>query len=495
MHQQNIQNMYTAVQNNDGFNVIVIVSSSSEQAEYWQERLQASRGTVIGEQTKVISVEEDWPGGAGQLLGTLYAWNKAQTQFDLKGLLESGGSVAMYHTAGKGTRMAPLPAAEANNKSAIKLPRMIMINGVMTPITVLEAVIFQTGIFASSRSARLCVYWGDQVFIPSQPVQFSGRHHAEILDIRGTVPQDSKIWESEWQSYGLIIPAEDDEVLQREKQSWDDLQGLIDFGVAKPDQSGCLVLGKSLGSFSLSSMLLVALLQEFAPELTKRQGKMDTDPHLWMPLTSGKDDFISRGGDASHWDRIEVFRQQYLVDNKEGIGIFGDTDIGAQTMWWDYGQVQLYHRNFLKALENSFEGKCLRGFYDLEKYWIGSASQDGLKIENSILVDTQVMGKVQNSLLVGVGADDIDITDSVIISSTLSNISADSALVYNCADLRDMQLPCGEVLADVIVPGKSLIRMRTQLTCDGKEDWETTLPGNKYSFESLCRLVANSQEE
>ena len=133
MHRSNIRDMYAAVETGRGFDVIVAVSSSAEQGEFWQERLEASRGTVIGHKTQVISMEEDWVGGAGQLLGTLYAWKMARTNHNLMQLLQDGRSIAMYHTAGKGTRMAPIPTTEANNKSAIKLPRMLYINGEKKP--------------------------------------------------------------------------------------------------------------------------------------------------------------------------------------------------------------------------------------------------------------------------------------------------------------------------------------------------------------------------
>ena len=72
-------------------------------------------------------------------------------------------SVGLYHTAGKGTRLAPLPGAENNNKPGVKLPATIKINNQNVSITILEAVIKQTGVYASSRKGRLSVFWGDQV--------------------------------------------------------------------------------------------------------------------------------------------------------------------------------------------------------------------------------------------------------------------------------------------------------------------------------------------
>ena len=499
MHQQNIADMYTAVETDGGFDVVIVVSSSANQTEFWQERLQDTLGKVMSRKARVISVEEDWPGGAGQLLGTLYAWEKAHQQVNLTDIIQSGGTVAMYHTAGKGTRMAPLPAAEANNKSAIKLPRLIEINGEQSAITMLEAVIFQTGIFAASRGGRLCVFWGDQVFIPSKPIAFGEHCHAEILSVRAQIPNDEDEWRDKWQSYGLIIPDPKTEgALQREKQCWSDLQDLINNGPIKPDKNGRIILGKSLGCFSISYELLFTLLNEFSREISGKSAKMDTDPHLWMPLTSTREEFIACGGDAILWDRLEEFKKRFLEQHRQAKVLFGDKDVGAETIWWDYGQVQLYHGNFLKALDESFEGQCLRQFFDLEAYWIRSYNSDALSIENSMLLDSTVKGAIKNSVLVGVSADELDVSDSVIMRSSLSRLRATRALMYNCIDLADVTLSSGEIMADVFLPSSEQAgrtRMRTDLSRDGKEDWDHVIKGNPCSFAALSELMSAQSKE
>ena len=49
----------------EGFDVVIICCSSSLQAKYWQQRLEAGRGSILPVSSIVVSVEEDWPGGAG----------------------------------------------------------------------------------------------------------------------------------------------------------------------------------------------------------------------------------------------------------------------------------------------------------------------------------------------------------------------------------------------------------------------------------------------
>lgn len=60
-------------------------------------------------------------------------------------------------------RLAPLPGAENNNKPGVKLPSSLEIDGVQVPLTILEAVLKQTGVYAANRKGRLSVFWGDQV--------------------------------------------------------------------------------------------------------------------------------------------------------------------------------------------------------------------------------------------------------------------------------------------------------------------------------------------
>jgi hypothetical protein len=109
------------------FDVTIVCTTDDHQAAYWMSILE--NGMLQGK--KVLAVSEDWTasGGAGNGLGTLYAWTKAcalastkyaDEGFDLAAQLADGSvSAALYHTAGKGTRMAPLPASENNNKPGV----------------------------------------------------------------------------------------------------------------------------------------------------------------------------------------------------------------------------------------------------------------------------------------------------------------------------------------------------------------------------------------
>ncbi len=61
MVQRNIEYMNRL----EGFDVVMICCSSSQQADYWQKRLEKGKGSILPPNCTVLSVEEDWIGGAG----------------------------------------------------------------------------------------------------------------------------------------------------------------------------------------------------------------------------------------------------------------------------------------------------------------------------------------------------------------------------------------------------------------------------------------------
>ncbi|MHC1636333.1 MAG: LbetaH domain-containing protein [Candidatus Methanospirareceae archaeon] len=488
MHLDNIDDMHRAVEEGEGFDAIVVVSPTGKLANFWKDKLEKARGVLIADKTRIFSIEEDWEGGAGQLLGTLYAYKKLKAEID--DLLSKGGKVAIYHTAGEGRRLYPLTLAEALNKPAVKLPRIIETKHEGHFLTILEAVIFQTSIFASSREGRLCVFWGDQIFIPEKKTDFEGDCHAEIFDIRQEIPRDEETWRREWQNYGLIIPTTNGEVLQREKQTWEGIRKLMDAGLIKPDASGRLIVGKSLGSFSISHPFLRALFEEFSTELAQKHGKLDTDPHLWMPLTSKEEEFVAQGGDRSLWRRLNKFKKRFLAAEGGGKKLLKDKNLGDNTLWWDFGRTDLYYFNLLKLLEDSYEGECLRRFFGVGKHWIRSHDDDKLRIRNSVIVGCDISaGEVEGCVLFGVKADELKTYDSVIVNSLLSKADVKGALVYGCIDFEDMKLSSGEVVADTFLK-RGRVRMYTELRRDGKRDWRIKLRKNYYSYEEMSKILA-----
>jgi hypothetical protein len=82
------------------YDVIIVCTGNASQEKYWQKRLEKGLGVFSPKSSIVLAVHEDWVGGAGNGLGTLYAYKKAciaanARDIDLPKMLKDGASVAL----------------------------------------------------------------------------------------------------------------------------------------------------------------------------------------------------------------------------------------------------------------------------------------------------------------------------------------------------------------------------------------------------------------
>ncbi|OQR82023.1 hypothetical protein THRCLA_11201 [Thraustotheca clavata] len=485
-----------------GYDVVIVCCSTPYQATYWQKRLMATRGTISPSDMKVITVYEDWVGGAGNGLGTLYAYQKAVVEgkvlygnsFDLtKELREKKISVALYHTAGKGTRLAPLPGSENNNKPGVKLPAMLKVEDNYVPMTILEAVIKQTGVYAPSRRGRLSVFWGDQVFIPSAKVEYTPVHHVDILATLAPMPSEKEWKEKGLEKYGLIAVNGANEAAQVDKVSHATaLRLLADFGQVKS-------VGTSLGSFSVDHDMLVSLLEEFEQELQQKEGKLDTDPHFWMPLTLPLSAYVEVMGQKGvptekstrHYDRMQTMLQKFYTSRREKLGLFGCIDVGSAAYWWDYGQLKLYLKNNSLVTENTTEALALRSFLGIQDPLMWSELGDSVTTHKVAVLGSKISrGRIISSVLSGVAADTVDVEDSILINVTARHVKAKRCVLYNVTseDIKGLDLEPGTVLVGVLLPNGDRLVVESKLSICGGDAWKTTLDNNVHSFEQIYVL-------
>lgn len=464
-----------------GMDIIIVVTNSQKQEDYWQEALIRSSGYSYPSYSKVIVIHEDWPGGAGNGLGTLYAYQKAIKKarmlydIDLLDEQENGAAIAMYHTAGKGTRLAPLPASECNNKSAVKLPA-VKPDGSL--VTILEAVIRQTAIYAAGRKSRLSVFWGDQIFIPSF-VPWQSTHHVDVLACLMPLPTREEWQRKQLSQYGLICVSEQKSAKLLEKVDYDTVVRLCESGQAEPKG----LFGTSLGSFSVSYDLLCALLDEFAFELRNKRGKLDSDPHFWMPLSLDEATYarLMMNKGVAEFDARQLHKRlqklkhrlQWAYDEP----FFGVVDVGNDTYWWDFGSVKSYYQNCLKLIEDSAEGEAIRTFFGSSELLPNGVYQQNCDIQT---------GDIRNSVLVGVKAKSLTIENCVIVNSAFQELSGDGSLFYSARDSKPIHLPKNSVRSDVFLYYPlGHIKMHSNLSRDGNKDWNICLNGNPLSYAEL----------
>jgi len=489
------------MQAESGYEVTIVCTSDSQQAAFWQRHLDAAKGKVTPTSGTVLAVDEDWPGGAGNFLGTLYAWRKACEKLkkecgrDLFSELEAGASVAIFHTAGKGTRMAPLPGAENNNKPGVRLP-------VCGAISILEGVIRQTGAYAASRASRLSVFWGDQIFVPSVSAKYTPEHHVDIVCALGPMPSAEEWASRGLEKYGLIAARADGSVAAMlEKVSHAEalaqLAGL----------EGVEFVGTSLGSFSLSAPLLKALSNHFAQELEAKAGKMDSDPHVWMPMTLSREAYaalmvkkglLDEAAAGAHHDRIARLLRSFNLSAGGLRGLFGGVAVGLDLSWWDYGLLKLYTKNSLLLTEDSDDARLARAFFGiLERGRIDSASDLGAcKADGaSVISDTCVTcGEVSSSVVLGVTAQEVKAEGAVLVNTCAKRILASKgAVAYNVVDTSEEGLVLGpqEVRAGVFTtdPKHPYFEMRSNTAeVDGGKAFRERVCGNTMSFQEVYDL-------
>ncbi len=491
----------------EGYDVVIVCCSGEKQADYWQARLSAVRGQVLPASCKVLAVFEDWGGdGAGNGLGTLYAYQKAVIKakslydgYELHTeLVAKRASAALYHTAGKGTRLAPLPGAENNNKPGVKLPATLSVGGHDVPMTILEAVLKQTGVYAPMRKGRLSVFWGDQVFVPTVPVAaYTPVHHADILCSLGPMPSAEE-WEAKGlDKYGLIAVNSNEEAAQVEKVTHATAKTLLgSFGAVTK-------VGVSLGSFSLSASILVALLEEFKTELVEKTAKLDTDPGLWMALTLSKEAYIQlleakktpASESGPHFDRMQAMLARFRAAGKggeeSGMGLFGAVDIGQGAYWWDYGQLKLYFMNNISVTHTDDESRLYREFLGVP---VGRRARaevgEGVGVdEESVLSAVQVKGgTIAKSVLTNVSAIAVEAQGAVLVNVTARKVVAGrGAVLYNVVDDSEEGLVLGEkeVLVGVFDEAGKQQQMASHAERDGGVWWKKEIRPGQPTFEQI----------
>eukprot|EP00984_Skeletonema_dohrnii_P012423 scaffold5038_cov147-Skeletonema_dohrnii-CCMP3373.AAC.5 len=496
------------------FDVTIICTTDDFQASYWMDRLSSGVCKSSSDSTNnypmVIAVSEDWSSssGAGNGLGTLYAFQKAcnvakeKYGADLaQELMEGKISAALYHTAGKGTRLAPLPASENNNKPGVKLPVCHQLaDGSYEPITVLEAVVRQTGIYASSRSGRLSVFWGDQIFVPTAPFKYTPTHHVDIMCTLEEEPPTEKVWkEKGLEKYGVIAVSGGGNAAQVEKVDHPTAMRML------KNLGDIARVGPSLGSFSVSAKMLQALCDEFSSELAAKDGKLDTDPHFWMPLTLPQDEYISlmsqKGVDEqesrSHHLRMAKMKESFLSANPE-LGMFGSVDVGSNACWWDYGLLKLYIANNLKLSEEGDDADLLRRFFGVTGRTMNSeisgVTVDGSASAFSCKAKSGSVGA--NAVIAAVEAEEIQIGEGAIVVNCAAKkiIAGKGAVLYNLVSESDDGIVAedGDVIVSVTDTEGSSMLLRSKTSICGGKAWKQVLDGNKMSFEEVHKQNRDS---
>lgn len=366
-------------------------------------------------------------------------------------------------------------------------------------MTVLEAVVQQTGIYAPSRKGRLSVFWGDQVFLPSVDFVYKPTHH---VDIMCTLLGDSAPTAEEWAAqgldkYGVIAVLKQKDGDDSKKIAEAAQVEKVDHATATKmlGQLGTIgQVGPSLGSFSVSGQFLKAMLEEYSSELTAKEAKMDTDPHFWMPLTLSEEDYIylmtQKGIEEStskpHYQRMKKFSEKF--DKGPSMGLFGAVDVGKDACWWDYGQLKLYSKNSLLLLDDKNpESALLRKFLSIED-GPQTGTVDGVTIDHSYSFASKIFsGTMKDSLICQVTTQDLNADGAIVVNCVAPKITAGKGcILYNLMSDTDIVASDGQVMVAVNTEASdSSLVLKSRMDIDGGKAWKKVVEGNDMSFEQV----------
>lgn len=379
----------------------------------------------------------------------------------------------------------------------MKLPATHKIGGNNTVITILEAVIKQTGCYAKSRIGRLSVFWGDQVFIPTAPVEYNATYHVDILCSLGPMLSEAEWKEKGMDKYGLIAQSKNGSAAQVEKVSHSTAVKLLS------TLGDIESVGASLGSFSLSAVMLMTLLAEFSVELESKQGKLDSDPHFWMPMTLSKEAYaeimaqkgVTEENANAHYARIEQMIEKFNdnPDSKSHMGLFGPVDVGQNVYWWDYGQLKLYVHNSLLMADTSIDAQLMRQFFGLGERLIVDTEINSSNVDSQSCLSNCIIGDgfVKKSVLCNVQTDYIEATECVLVNVTAKRIIASpGSVAYNVVstDPNGLVLVNGSVNACIFNEDADMTLIRSHVSIDGGKYWDEKVENNNNTFGELYEM-------
>jgi hypothetical protein len=257
-------------------------------------------------------------------------------------------------------------------------------------------------------------------------------------------------------------------------------------------------VGPSLGSFSVSAKILEALCVEFKNELAAKDGKLDTDPHFWMPLTLPQDEYISlmsqkgveHDESRAHHVRMTKMKLAFLTANPE-LGLFGAVDVGSNACWWDYGLLKLYIANNLKLSQEGPDADLLRRFFGVTSRIMNSevsgVAVDGTASLFSCKAKSGTVGA--HATMAAVEAQEIQIGDDAIVVNCAAKkiVAGKGAVLYNIVDESEEGITAedGDVFVSVgNVDGSSML-LKSKITICGGNAWKQVLDGNIMSFEDV----------
>ncbi len=406
MWNENILSSLRIVQQNNGLDLVTVVSGTETDRMYWQEHFNKTSRDVFRRDgtTSTISISEITR--KGNFLGTINAWNLTK-----QAILKDGGNFPsislMSMVFGEGKRLSPFTQALGNRKPAFPTPmwgaysktylRMADLSNLYNNIL--------TNHLEQSGFQGYVVKWGDEAIIPGLKWNAKKNEYFGVDAIRSVFKTDvtpdlarEKDWVLTDTRTGLMRFQYSRQDINSLKQRISELgEGSYDFGV-------------NLGSLALSYDFLEIAAHVLQDDVADPRKWVDWDPYVWIALFCR--DKSEWEAELSYEDRcgktgirdlearypdfyIKISKVRAALEAKTGRSFtvrvldFGDI------LWTDYG-LHLSLRKSLDLLTTDFvEGRVSRELFGIANVRdqkgniiIRSSIPEDADIQRSVIVDT-----------------------------------------------------------------------------------------------------------
>jgi hypothetical protein len=403
--QNNIHTIKEIIQHNHGPQVVNVVSGSSADRTYWQDRLERTKQDIFRAdgQTRIISSLEATR--KGNFLGSVNAWMGVQKELETQDLPPV---ILMNMVFGQGKRLSPFTQALTNRKPAFPTPLRSSRTGLYLSTADAASMSASLWLRHLERSGfrGIVVKWGDEAVIPGKIWEAEIRSFQEVDGVRfvwQTEPTEELAREKEWVEYD---PQTSHMTFQYTRQGLEDLRQKLS------QRAQARLVAVNLGSLAISYRLMQVMQEVFAADVADDQKWVDWDPYTWVALAcrdaadweaeAARENRLGKTGIRELEKRLPdfypkiqqvrtLFHQQFARDPVIKVLDFG------QPYWMDWG-LHLSLRRSLEALAtDSEQGITSRELFHLPherdkngNILVRSTIPPGADIRNSVLVDTQI---------------------------------------------------------------------------------------------------------
>jgi hypothetical protein len=502
---------------------LAIVSGSESAKNLWQKLLDVAKPSLKA--ISVFSLHEDLP--VNQAFGVLLLWQRLRDAAD-----RTRGTLAAF-VFGSGTRATPFTETDNAQKPAMVTPVRAISDGQERYLTMVELAIryflsVQQYLMRSGFEG-LIIKWGDEVQIPTcdlsgqNPELFGNADIVRFVSIQEmtTDSASNKDWVgvNDKQHVTAFIP----------RRPLSDMEKLADRGLVQK-RDGKLYGGINLGSVAVSYELLDALLNEFRGEVNDRTAKRNDRPALDPEFFTAL--IIAVSPDEN--ERREAW--QRAIQESKDVKKLSETipdvleriqkaiatlarplqvvALDFQDQYWgDIGQHPQIYDFYMGLNDPGSKGDILRALADIPdqrdehgNIIVGhSYISKNITVRHSVLINVTLTGQghIEQSVLIGTRAGNIDMENGFDVLSTATSLQVSSrGGTYKVVSDVPVSVAAGERVTTLFMPthGTHLMRVHEHTNLrDTPATYDIPICGNSVSFkdahEDMGRITVEALEQ